>query len=308
MLKVAKYPAYLSPSSLRAFEQQPNKFFLQRMSEDPMPYEPQGEAAAAGSAFDHEAKLDFVTRKGLERDHKATLLKDATYHTGDKELARLNTLPYEQVSYELAVDQQWRDLMRPVGKELFRIYKANGGPNIGFVSVDVHRNFQLLGHSEGVVPLFMKLDTTVEDSITHKVCPLDWKVTGYGSDSGASPKPGYMALYDKGVNKGAHKNYRYDICIEEIDKWWASQLTTYCWGLGLPHTEEHIAYIDNMVIRPTSVRLARYRARVTIGYQSELRERYVRAWRAIKDGSFVRSLSKDRKLVSMMALNENWYD
>lgn len=305
MLEIAKTPSYLSPSSLRVIERQPNTFYCQRMAPDPIPYEPQSAPASVGSAFDTFVKLDWLKKN----PEKRTTIRNRVYkdiYSAD-EKRRMQAFPIEQMLFESAVDEPRREEAEPVGRMLMRTYESNGYATLQIQDVEIHRHFTLLDRIN--VPLFMKLDAIAIDPFDKEaLCPFDWKVRGYGSKSGVSPTKGYYALYAEGINKGAHKLYRTDINAHEVSKDYATQLCTYGWGMGkVPGTPFH-GLIDELVMRPNNVRIARYRMLIDTEFQEELIERYVSAWLSLQDGSFINDLSRDRKMVEMLASQENWYD
>ena len=317
MLPIAKYPAYLSPSSLMAFEGRPNTFYLQRMAPDPIPYDPQGPAAAVGSAFDAYIKMVWLQEAfGLNSEvylkHLEVVrqrLFEGMY--SDEQKNKYRTEMTHDVMFLSSVEEQHRDEAARQGRELCKIYKSNVNTLKYLRDIEIHRRFVLLPES---VPLFMKLDATCIDFLNEKpnpdkVYPFDWKVMGYGSNSGVSPKKGYALLFDNGVLKPGHKDYVYDIPAEQVDSKWAIQLATYGWGLGHPIGEPFPAYIDAIIIRPNKIRVARYRMLISKEFQLDLKDRYVRAWKAIKSGSFIKSLNTtERNLVYMNAQQENWWD
>lgn len=307
MLPVKKHPKYLSPSSLSAIENMPNTFYLQRMAPNPYPYEPQSIPAAVGSAFDSIIKIDIVKKLGTIEKIRERLLKDALIFVRDESeftKADLETMSFEELIFNTSVEKRNREEACEMGKLLYDKYKYNGYGSLEFVDVEIHRNFFIL---ESQVPIFMKLDSIVKDWDTGVSCPHDWKVSGYGSAAGISPKPGYMMLYDKGIPTGGHKEYRKDIPLDEIDKKWATQVCTYGWGIGIVPGTPFPAYIDMLCIRPNNIRVARYRGIITKEFQEETLERYKRAWNSIMSGAFVLSLGESRMMCEYTAQFESWW-
>ena len=278
MLPIAKHPKYLSPSSLSAIEGQPYTFYLQRMAPNPYPYEPQTPAAAVGSAFDSFIKIDIVNKLDIKEKIRQRILKDALIFVRDEsEFTKddLEAMSFEELIFNTSVEKRNREEAREMGKLLYDKYKYNGYGSLIFLDVEIHRNFFLL---EGNVPIFMKLDSIVEDWDTKQPCPHDWKTSGYGSASGISPKPGYMMLFDKGINVGSHKEYRKDMPLDEIDPKWATQVCTYGWGMGITPGTPFPAYIDMLAIRPNNIRVARYRGIITKEFQLNIYARFRKAW------------------------------
>ena len=124
-LKVIKRPAYLSPSSLMAAENNPNTFYLNRMAPNPTPYEPQGISAGVGSAFDALIKLEIIKDSPADQERvKKILIKDS--RLDDKGKARLNGMMLIDVFKETQVEPQNHIEAWPMGKILFDKYKRNG--------------------------------------------------------------------------------------------------------------------------------------------------------------------------------------
>lgn len=300
MLSIRKYPAYLSPSSLAAFEKQPNKFYLQRMAPDPWPYDPQGIAAAVGSAFDARIKQHYCQLLGKENEVRDFVIRNS-YISEEKKRALRQANFYEALC-KTNIDTEHYDEAVQVGINLYQFASKTPFIRRKIEKVEVHRNFTLFG--EHNVPLFMKLDAAVmaEDG---KLSPTDWKVMGYNSQ--ASPKKGYKEIYDGMTVVDRHKNYREDICFSEIDLSWARQLCIYGWGLGRTIGTPFKAYIDALVIRKTGVRAVHYEAWISSKFQAEVVKSLRKAWKSIRSNEFVLSLGEERCLVEMEARTERWY-
>jgi hypothetical protein len=124
---------------------------------------------------------------------------------------------------------------------------------------------------------------------------LDWKVKGYGSKSGASPTPGY---YDCN-HGGPHDSFRQaesffgipfsaNVCEPYHD-----QLATYHWLLGAERGQYSPCLIHEIIVRPTSTRVAAHAWRVEPYRERLLLGRYQRAWDEIQRGQFVPWLDVD---------------
>lgn len=301
VLPIAKFPYYLSPSALMMFETQPHTFYLQRMAPRPLPRDPQGAAASVGSAFDSFIK-DYLAKKmdmtgQLER-------RVINGYFGDKSnLKDMNVL--EMMLYT-SVECNKEEAIR-VGKVLKDKY-LRYAPELTFCNLEIVTQFQA-----GDVPIYIKGDASVWDDDDDREVPHDWKVMGFGSKSGASPLAGYQRAYDGSGLPKVHKDYHEMISMEQINEKWATQLATYGWEIvygKVVRPEEFIpypAYIDALVIRPTGVRVVRYRGWITVDFQKRLYARYHNAWNAIRDGSFVKGLGEFRMLVECVAETESWW-
>lgn len=308
MLLIAKRPKYLSPSSLAKFEGQPNSFYLERLAPNPKPYEPQSMPGGVGSSFDSFVKLELIQKLNIVDIVKDRLLT-GIYDSSQRDYYR--DKPIEQVLLELSVEKQNREEAIPAGKQLYNQYKSCPFyRETKFMDIEIHRSFTL--YTCGV-PLYMKLDAAVDlsnlSNLSNLSTPFDWKVSGYGSKEGASPKIGYYMNYDCNTCqlKPPHSEYKADIEFSFIDRGWATQLATYGWGLGIPIGKPFKAIVDNLIIRPTGTRIVRYIGWITEQFQLELAGRYKYAWESIMSGEFLRSLVSERKLISFLASQESWY-
>lgn len=302
MLPVEKKPSYLSPSSLKMFEHEPNKFYLTRMAPNPMPREPQSMAAAVGSAFDVMIKNYLLnSRKCM---HQGAPTKEEVHKrvlSGVKaDLDRISELPFMDAFFELSVEPHCREEAKGAGLKIAKFYVEQLPKfDLTFMNLEIHREFTLFNQG---VPLFMKLDSSVLDK--SKEIPFDWKVKGYSSD--ASPVAGYaMIVGEDGVMKGAHE--KFGLPMDQINEDWAMQLATYGWGLGKIPGEPFMAMIHSPVLRSTGMRIALYYAEITAEFQKKLIERYREAWHSIQSGKFVRSLGPDRGICEIAASTERWF-
>lgn len=330
-LEVGKIPSYLSPSGLIQFEKCPNTFFLERMAQDPDPRDEQGPAAAAGSAFDYFIKIELARelgRKSLELGLEGLrkTLWDGIYREEDKLLYQGRSV--NDILWCLSVEPQHRGEMAPIGKYLLDIYKKNGYDPSRFKQVEIHKKY-MLQFAGFTIPIIGKGDALVNDEVIDAektlvgaikkissssssssseiaIYPFDWKVKGYSSASGASPTAGYYCIWEDGEIKGSHKNYVPDIPFESISDRYAVQLAVYGWQCGL-FGKDFPAFIDEIVIRPNKIRVAKFRGIITRGFQAKLAERFFTCWRSLQNGDFVNSLPPHPKLVEMQADKESWF-
>jgi len=237
-------------------------FWFSRMSEYKFPRLPQTEAMAIGCAFDSFAKAELAYALGKTSDRKnllSTLLQTVEEHNSH---------------------------LISKGNELFELYYAWGlfdkllEEGLEDVELVIHSSLPIvgtLGHV-GQVNLFGKPDARFPSK------PLDWKVSGYGSLKGQSPKPGYYrCLTSAGQDKGVHE--KYGIPLEEIDKRWATQLVFYNWMNG-NDTAAMSGRIDGAFIRPGVVAFASYSATISPMFIKTLRDDVVDKWSRFKQGKF----------------------
>jgi hypothetical protein len=304
MLPIAKTPSYLSPSSLSAFEDQPNRFYMERMSPVPWPKEPQGLAAAAGSSFDAQIKVEICKNLGITDIVYERVLK-GLYDKEQREHYLTSGTPFATMIFESSVEPTHRGVVLTAGDKIKRMYASSRiYKDTQFVDVELHHTFTLL--SSGT-PLFMKLDGVINLDDEQRV-PLDWKVQGFASTTGASPKPGYKWIQgEDGMVKGPHEKYSKNMSFHDIDAKWGDQLCTYGWGLGKPPLTPFRVVIHALVVRPTGVRIAVYEGWITVERQRDLMRRYEMAWYMLKSGEFVKRLCSESKLVEFLAMGENWW-
>lgn len=292
-----KYPSYLSYSSLSEFEVRPYTFYLTRMQEPLLEREPQGLAAAMGSAFDVYIK----TMLAVERNEIATLFRRILADAREPE--KYKDMSFVDAFYQMSVEEQHREAVRQHGVLLAKqYYDTPLCKGTKWFDFERHETFILYGPYN--VPLYMKLDAAVDLGLKLP-CPLDWKVKGYCTDT--SPTAGYKYLYDSsGLTTTPHERYKPDMSMDSIDIKWAGQLATYGWGLGWPLGEPFLAVIDSPCKRSGKWRIARYEAWITEEFQLKLAFRYREAWCKITTNEFSNGLNKN--MAETLARLEDWYD
>jgi hypothetical protein len=329
-MKPARYPSSLSPSALKFWEAQPNKFFLERMAENPQEPEPQSIAAAVGSAFDFECKMFLmpgIANKLANVDNiyfvnkKVSILK-AMHSEEQREYYKDKSLEF--ILWNTNIQPHNRTEAAGAGKYLFSIYKHILESECNnFVDVEIRRTFNL--NVKGVIiPIGGIADAwyslAVRDnniSGGFETVPFDWKVSGYNSEM--SPKKGYKFSWSNGLFAGTHKDYHSDMPMDEIDEDWAMQCCTYGWMMGKTLFEPFTAMIDGIFIRKNTVKVARYVGVITPEYQVTVMDRYLRAWEEIhavnnnindvnSTGSAINNrVSVNRHLSEINSSNERWW-
>lgn len=279
MLKIEKQIAYLSPSSLMKHRKQPNKYYLENCCYDAI-REPQGLPAAIGSAFDYLVKENLFKTK---LQHKIDMLPDMkkkveTDHTTAWVTGRLI---YNTYSLRCQTFQDWVDAEMDITKKI------------------------------GDIPIRGLPDATVKDAPTQMIVPFDWKVGGFGSASGQSPKPKYFRRIDHGVEiKACHKDYEKNMPMEDIDLNWAIQTCTYGWLLGYLVGEEFPALVDQ-ITRGANGKIAvtSYRGIITHEFQQQVYDMYASLWKRIIKDTVHRTLASSNSigLVWMAAQEETFF-
>ena len=295
----------LSHSSMKAFYEDRDTFFLERLADVKLPREPQGPAAAIGSAFD-----------AYEKSSLALCLFGTD---------RPDSLEFETL-FEAQVEPQNRDLARVDGKFLWECY-AHSGQHCDLLmeleaSPDEPRfEFEMLSYVEGV-PLTTKPDLSYRTREGIQVI-LDWKCRSFYSNSGASPTKCYrLARWghcDKASKTETHKLYRpmmfggmeiHAGTMEEASEIYADQTTFYAWANGVEIGADFISAIDEIVCRRSkserpNVRVAELRSRVAPDYQFDLRDKLVRCWNAIVNQHIFDDLSLEESQARQRMLDNS---
>lgn len=278
MLEIEKLPSFISPSALMQAETQPNTFYLTRLINDGIERDPQSLAASVGSAFDYYIKVQLMEDKFPHKKSLLPKLKDGIEN---------NNVEAHQA-----------------GKRALNYYKMGAYDPEEIHDVEIHTNGSVNG-----VPLYGMLDASAWDKEYDLEVPFDWKVSGYTSKTGISPKQGYYRLWEGNRPKGAHKNYYKGMPFEVIDPKWALQLCTYGWITGIPLGTPFPARIDMLSWRKNSVRTSKYRGIITEEFQEEIARKYTRLWKELNDGTFIDRLVSKREFefVWYASLKESWF-
>ena len=285
-LKVEKTPMYLSPSALMQFMNQINTFYMTRLINEPVPRDPQGKAAACGSAFDYLIKcVLWKDGIGLDKEHlKDSLLKGIE-------------------------DLEFRDEALTIGNSIIYEYKKSAYGMTEFKDVELWGKFTF-----NDIPMYVKLDGTYYDEALKVIAPFDWKCSGFNPDNknGMSPKPGYYIQFDDRKIKGAHAKYVHDMPFEIIDYKWAIQMCTYGWFLGLSPklADSFPVRIDMCTITKTrKIKISSYRGLITPEFQNKVFDHYQDAWTALLSGEVIERLESqyDINHVYNAASIESWF-
>ena len=318
--KLEKLPFYLSPSSLWAIENTPCTFYLERLIQDCYEREPQSPPSAVGSAFDFFIKIHLAKHMSSRLNVKGNVLKMEDLRNvlmrgmhSSEQKALYQGKSVNDILWQTNVQPHMRTEAAGAGKLLFDEYN-NAMPEdweYRYDDIEIHSNYDL--HWKGInIPLLGKADASVKlpsiwkDRVNTKSVPLDWKVKGYGSQ--ASPTKGYFDIWDKGEWKHKpHKDYYCNIPMDSIDVNYATQLCTYGWMLGISPGTPFPAYIEQIVIRNNSIRVALYEGIITREFQLNLAERYYQAWTKLRSGRFLQDIPCDVDLVKIIASSEGWW-
>ncbi len=293
MLKFQKLPSYLSPSALMQAENMPNTFYLNRLTSDDNPRDPQHISAAVGSAFDYWIKERLFKNRFPHKQHLLSGLKKGI-ETNKVVALRMGALAYRAYLEGAYEEEEYNDVELNLSKTI-----------------------------EGV-PLTGKLDSTskittlsgYEDTLRSSVChddiviPHDWKTMGFNSKSPTSPKPGYFKLFEGIRRLPSHDDFDPDMPFETIDYKWATQLCTYGWLMDYPVGQPFHVRLDALIWKNGNIRcVARYYGLISMKFQMSVLRRYQRLWLSIMDGSFALLLGSedDENIIWMNAKIETWF-
>jgi len=190
---------YLSPTSIGVFEESVSEFYLQYLANNRPPKLPQTQAMSTGSAFDAFAKSHLHQNLfGKGKDPRFDLI----------------------ALFEAQVETRNRDFAYGAGKHLFEQYQKSGALSdlmiqlssaVGEPRFELEVRGVINGYREGVtmtregVVLLGKPDCFFINTHGAHVI-LDWKVSGYCSDYGASPLPGYVSIRNDPKQSDQHKD------------------------------------------------------------------------------------------------------
>lgn len=293
---------YISPSSLALFYQDPELHYCRYISPHKPPDYPQTQPMAVGSAFDAYVK-NFLHERlfGVGKDPKFAF----------------------EALFEAQVEPHQRDWARPHGLYCFEQYKSAGCltdllTELQHAQGEPRFEFDLLGAVEGEreavektlckVPFLGKPDCHYHNNRGGSVI-VDFKVNGYCSPSGQSPKPGYMKMrsagkFDHGMHKKCHPMMHNGVMVNvanrlnDVDEGWAAQTSIYGWLLGEPIGGDFVVGIDQLACdpkksNPPAIRIAQHRTMVDRQYQIDLFYRAAHCWEVINSDHQLRHLSKE---------------
>jgi hypothetical protein len=209
--------------------------------------------------------------------------------------------------YENSVEEHHRVACQSPALGLASAYRETVTcKNTDWQDFEFHVMFDIY-HKGIKIPLVAKLDAKVD--YRGQLIPSDWKVTGYTSVDGVSPKAGYASIESIGQvsTLTAHAGYYENIPMQLINDQWATQLCTYGWAIGNEVGKPFSAIIDCLCWRPTGWRVARYIGVISAEYQLEVADRYHKIWTELMTGAWGRDLCKDPDVACSLARAETWF-
>jgi hypothetical protein len=295
-------PKYLSPTSYSLAKRNMEDFYLRYLSDHRPPRSAQTEPMAIGSAFDAYVK--------------SYLHEKLFGPTPEYELRKL---------FDEQVEPQHRDWAWTSGQVAFNMYQQSGA--LADLLIELHKavgtpvfevSIQGVVHvpNIGEVSLLGKPDIYF---INGKGTPviLDWKVNGWFSWRGASPKRGYMKLRHGSLTRSLDKDHHRDCHpmlvdgmminaghpLDVVDPSWAAQVSVYAWLCGADVGSNFITAIDQLACKPSQgkypdVRIAEHRARVGKQFQVDTFTKLVELWEIVNSDHIFREMTpRDSKLL-----------
>jgi hypothetical protein len=299
---LARAYTHISPTGLLTFEKSKDEFYMRYMARNKPPKLLQTQPMSIGSSFDANVK-SYLQRCLCQSKGKP--------------------VPEEYLFEKLFLSQvepHNREWALGAGLYAFGCYKQSGALadillEISQGDKDPRFEFEMRGTvalNDGVVPITGKPDLYFHNKLDARVV-LDWKVNGFCSNSGQSPKPHHIISRDgwEGNQTKNHRKAHKDAQVfmvkgiqvnvarnmEDIDKDWALQLCTYAWLMGEPVGGDFISGLEQLVCAPSGIadkpqiRVASFRNKISQKFQFEVFERYQKCWSCISSGHFFPELS-----------------
>lgn len=306
MPEVEKYyrtPLYLSPSAYQTWKEDRVQYYNYYLSPQKRPREPQNQHMAIGSAFDAFVKAHMYKLYVNDNDPKYDFLK----------------------LFNDQVEEHNRALAIVDGQKVFDCYKASGALQdwslklngaVGKVRFETSINGIVTGKRESVskrigsVPLSGKPDLYFTLS-NHDRVISDWKVNGFYSDDGVSPKAGFVREYPGfGQHKLCRPEKRGPVTINSaktldlVDAKWAAQLAIYAWVLGEEVGSDFITMIHQIVCRPSGIRVAEHCCIIGEEFQHKLYEDLQDVWYRIQEGLIFEGMNAEQSLAYGKLIDE----
>jgi hypothetical protein len=272
---------YLSPSSLKDFESDPDRFYLERIAPVRQERYPQTEAMAVGSAFDAyiKARLAQLFKNKLTNEFGEPLESDMF----DYDDCGVPVMLFKSVE-----EQNWNFAVN-AGKVVFEAYKQSyackdlGARLHKARSLHMESTCQKVIEIDGIgVPILGKPDLAYIDEQGRRII-LDWKVNGFCGTSTTRPVAGHIA-HKKAVLMDC-LGFIHNVDMPKGFKAYKEQLTTYDWLLGGDPREKLYGAIDQLVCNETyaTKSILTYQHRYIIDDGMGLYRRYQSAWEVLND-------------------------
>ena len=289
---------YLSPTSIKTYEESEEEFYKKYLSDKPYDRDPQTRAMSVGSAFD-------------------AFVKSYLYgELGDGSLG--NEFDRTRI-FEAQVESHNREWAWAAGEKCFEAYRRLGGLGdlmlMAGGGTGLRMEFDMTGSVEGRdrnIGVTLRGKPDMYFRVGGVGVLLDWKVNGFCSKKAPSPRKGYVSYrtdsgtkeYRGGAFSVGEEGIKRNIAqnLEDTDKDWARQLAIYGWLLGETVGSSFVTCIDQLVCCGEEViGIAQHRTTVGEAFQLGLYARVREIWDRCKSGVFF-SIERDKLLDGMVTM------
>jgi len=284
-----RIPKYMSPSSLKIFEKDPEDFAVKYLLKNRPDRPPQTQPMSVGSAFDAYVKSYLYKNLFGNYGPKGEYEKDAIF---ESQVERHNW-DWAREAGQICFDQyKTRGALSDLMLELSQ---AIGPPRFEFSLQD------FVEFESYSVPLLGKPDCYFVNAQGVRVV-YDWKVNGYCAKRNTSPMKGYVCCRDAKGGRNAHKDaviapfmgipINVMMHMEDGNKEWADQLSIYSWLVGEPIGSEKVVFGIDQITGPGCSRISSHRLRIKPAWQYRLMERICQVWSIVESGHIFRDMTK----------------
>lgn len=301
---------YLSPSAIKLFQEDKDKYYLRYLAESRPPQDPQTPAMAVGSSFDAYVK---------------SYLHSAVFGPGTDANFELTAI------FEQQVEPQCRETAWTDGAVLFQKYKDSGAL-AGFLSELVASltpprfEFSIRGAHGSRVSQFGTVLTllgkpdcyyTAQGNVDQPEIGVihDWKVNGRYSNYKKYPHKGYVRCRNgDGTSTPCHKEafvvprgtLRINVghTLESVNRDWAQQLAIYGWVLGNPVGSNFVASVDQICCALGDFKVAEHRVCIGSTWQQKFYSEVQDIWDVVHSDHFFRGMTREASIAKCEALDK----
>jgi len=208
--------------------------------------EPQGLAAAIGSAFDSIIKDTIAKAMGLT-------VKNLT----------------REYLIDQTVEEQHKEEAVPLGEQIAEWYMETDLIN-QFITINTRLDVELYDMYRAI-PILGQLDLILDD------VPMDWKTGGFTSRKGRSPTKGWKRKFTYDIKHEQWREYNTENVtpLEESNPSWAIQMCMYNWLL---HNLKRPYLIHEIVQHNDKVSIAIHEGTISQEFNDNLIQRVEAMW------------------------------
>jgi len=295
-------PRFLSPSSIKTFENNLEDYVTKYLLKNRPPRPPQTQPMSVGSAFDAYAKSYLYHGLFGNYGPENTYDKDVIFESQVEK----HNWDWARIAGQICFDK-YRDC-GALADLMSDLQKAVGPPRFEFSVED------FIEFNGFEVPLLGKPDIYFINELGVRVI-YDWKVNGYCSKRNTSPMKGYICCRDlrnqdryqhKDAVLGPYKGVTINVmmCLEDGNKEWADQLSIYSWLLGEPIGGENVVFGIDQITGPSCSRISSHRLRIKPAWQFNLAARACQIWEIVDSGHIFREMSREESDAKMQQLED----